>query len=97
MRELNDAAASHHIELAGEYDLARKPELAAAFAPITPGTLVTIDMRAVSYVDSSFLTELVAMRLRLQERSVTLIGAQPSVVRVMQLAKLDRFFTFQRG
>jgi anti-anti-sigma factor len=88
------ASRSHHIELAGEYDLARKQEIAALFASVN-GAPVTIDMSQVTYVDSSFLSELVKMRLRLQERPVTLIGPQKNILRVLQIAKLDRFFTLR--
>jgi anti-anti-sigma factor len=85
----------HRIELAGEYDIARKPELAATFAAVTSACPVTIDMRDVSFVDSTFLGELAAMRLRQVERPVTLVGVHPHVARVFRLAKLDRFFAFR--
>lgn len=92
-----DSARACDIELSGEYDLARKQELAALFAGIDGKTSIAIDMRRVTYVDSTFLHELITMRLRLQERSVTLVGAQPGVVRILNLAKLDRFFILQAG
>jgi anti-anti-sigma factor len=85
----------YYFELEGEYDIARRPELAAKFATITNGEPVTIDMTRVSYVDSTFLGELTAMRLRAVERTVTLVGVQPNVARIIALAKLDRFFTFR--
>jgi anti-anti-sigma factor len=91
------AAGSPDIELSGEYDLARKQEVAALFAAVNGKASITIDMREVTYVDSTFLNELVTMRLRLQERSVTLVGARPNVVRVLRLAKLDRFFLLRTG
>jgi anti-sigma B factor antagonist len=91
------AETSPDIELSGEYDLARKQEVAALFAAVNGKASITIDMRDVTYVDSTFLNELVAMRLRLQERSVTLVGARPNVVRVLQLTKLDRFFVLRPG
>lgn len=84
----------HVISLAGEYDIARRQELAELFSAVTNGAPVTIDMSQVSYVDSTFLGELTKMRLRLNELPVTLVGVQPNVARVFQLAKLDRFFTF---
>ncbi len=93
----NGSASSNHLQLFGEYDLARKQELASALASIDGSISIVIDMRHVTYIDSTFLNELLAMRLRLQERSVTLVGAQPNVVRVLQLAKLDRFFAFRAG
>jgi anti-anti-sigma factor len=93
---IDDAATprTHHIELSGEYDIARKPELAAAFANVD-GAPVTIDMSEVTYVDSTFLGELMAMRLRLEERPVTLIGVKPGVARIFSIASLDRFFMFR--
>lgn len=97
MRDEYAAAGSYHFELAGEYDLARKPEVAELFGTVSNGSPVTIDMRHVTYVDSSFLSELVAMRLRAAERSVTLIGAKPNIERVMRIAKLDRLFDFRAG
>lgn len=84
----------HRIQLSGEYDIARKQELSEIFTTVTNGAPVTIDMNAVTYVDSTFLHELVAMRLRLDERPVTLSGVQPNVARIFRLAKLDRFFVF---
>jgi anti-anti-sigma regulatory factor len=35
------------------------------------------------------------MRLRCQERDVTLVGVQANVARILQIAKLDRFFIFR--
>jgi anti-anti-sigma factor len=89
----NPVQDAHYIRLSGEYDIARKSEIAAAFDGLTNGAPVTIDMTDVSYVDSSFLNEL--MRLRLKELPVTLIGAQPNILRVLQLTKLDRLFILQ--
>ena len=86
-----DGSATHCITLSGEYDIARKQELAAIFGA-TNGESVTIDMSDVTYVDSTFLNELASMRLRRQERPVTLVGVQPNVSRILQIAKLDRFF-----
>jgi len=85
----------HHIELSGEYDLARKQELAEVFSSITNGDPVAIDMRQVTYVDSAFLSELIGMRLRRNELPVTLVGVRPNVARVFRLTNLDRFFVFE--
>src|SRR5579871_3091529 len=56
------AAGSPDVELSGEYDLARKQEVAALFAAVNGKASITIDMREVTYVDSTFLNELVRMR-----------------------------------
>ncbi|MGB8909185.1 MAG: STAS domain-containing protein [Candidatus Cybelea sp.] len=91
----NTASGPRYIALSGEYDLARKEELSSALAAITSGTPVTIDMRQVTYIDSTFLTEVTAMRLRRQERPVILLGVAPNIARILMLAKLDRFFVFR--
>jgi anti-anti-sigma factor len=86
---------SHYIELSGEYDIARKRELVELFAPIFNGNPVTIDMTDVTYVDSTFLGELMAMRLRLEDPQVTLVGVSPGIARLFAIASLDRFFIFR--
>jgi anti-anti-sigma factor len=91
----NTASGPRHIALHGEYDLARREELSSALAAMTSGAPVTIDMRQVTYIDSTFLTEVTAMRLRRVERPVALLGVTPNIARIFVLAKLDRFFAFR--
>lgn len=86
--------AGHHLMLSGEYDIARREELTTLFRAVQGGP-VTMDMTQVSYIDSTFLAELAAMRFRLNGTSVTLVGVQPNIARVLKIAKLDHFFTFQ--
>ncbi len=88
----NGSVDQHHIRLCGEYDIARKGELAETFASITNGDAVTLDMSDVTYVDSTFLNELASMRLRCQERTVTLVGVRANVARILAITKLDRLF-----
>ncbi len=82
------------ITLEGEYDLARKDELVSHLSTVSKGSPVTIDMRAVTYIDSTFLGELAAFRVRLENESVTLAGVQPNIQRVLSITNLDRFFAF---
>jgi anti-anti-sigma factor len=90
-----DLSRGQRLTLSGEYDIARRQELTALFRSQIDGGPVTIDMTDVSYVDSTFLAELAAMRFRLNGSQVTLVGVQPNIARVLQLAKLDRFFVFR--
>lgn len=93
---MKDASVSEHlIALSGEYDIARKDELTEMFGSIVSDTPIKIDMTDVPYVDSTFLAALIAMRLRLADIPVTLLGVQPNVARILQLSRLDRFFTFE--
>jgi anti-anti-sigma factor len=89
-----DVTKVRHLVLSGEYDLARRAELSSQLATLSVDAPVTIDMRAVSFVDSTFLKELAAFRLRLPDGQVRLLGVQTSVRRVFQFTRLDRFFVF---
>lgn len=89
---MSSNGSDRHIVLSGEYDVARKAELAALFGSIRNGDPVTLDMTEVTYVDSTFLHELVSLRMRRQERSVTLVGVQANVARILGIAQLDGFF-----
>lgn len=86
--------SGRHLMLSGEYDIARRQELTDIFRAVEGGP-VTMDMSDVSYIDSTFLAELAAMRFRLNGTSVTLVGVQPNIARVLRIAKLDHFFIFQ--
>jgi anti-anti-sigma factor len=56
------------------------------------GCDVVVDLRGLSWADSSLLIDLavLARRLRQQGRSVSLRGAQPQVRRLIELMGLDR-------
>jgi anti-anti-sigma factor len=92
---MTNVGEAYQIVLSGEYDLARKEELRAIFGQISNGDPVTIDMNGVTYVDSTFLSELASMRLKRQEQPVTLVGVSQNIMRILKLAKLDRFFTLR--
>lgn len=83
----------HSVSLEGEYDLSRRDELAAVFGAVDSNGPAIIDMAQVTFVDSSFLYELVALRTRLKEWGVTLRGVQPPIRRVFQITSLYRLFS----
>ncbi len=51
-----------------------------------------VDLSAVRYLDSAFLSALVRLRRRLPQCPITLIVETPSVRRVLQLTQMDRLF-----
>jgi anti-anti-sigma factor len=51
-------------------------------------------MQRVTFIDSTFLGVLAALRVRLKESPVTLVGVRPNIARVLALAKFDRLFVF---
>lgn len=83
---------SRRIELVGEYDLSQKPDLAALFGALEPHGPATIDMTQVTYVDSSFLKELVKLRKRLIPHRITLLVRSANVRRLLRLVKFDLLF-----
>ena len=80
------------LELNGEYDLSQKEEIAALFGGLRADGPATIDLTKVTYVDSSFLNELVALRLRFREQPITLAGANANIARILRMAKFEKLF-----
>jgi anti-anti-sigma factor len=91
---LNDNSGSsvETVRLIGEYDIARREELARAFQSVNNGDPLLIDMSEVSYVDSTFLNELAALRLTDRRRLITLAGVSQHVARLLKTVSFDRLF-----
>lgn len=82
----------HRIELEGELDLARKNELERLFNSLEKDGPLTIDLRRVTYADSTFLSVLASLALRFQEVPITLLGATPNLRRVFRVVQFDKLF-----
>jgi anti-anti-sigma factor len=80
------------IELYGEYDLSQKEAIASLFEALPPDGPAVIDLTKVTYVDSTFLSELVRLRRRFKEHPITLLGAKDQVMRVLRLVSFERLF-----
>ena len=81
---------------AGEYDLTHQPRLRAEFDALHAENSLILDMSAVTYLDSTFISELI----RLHEKRVefgcdrlTIVRAAPIVKKVFALLYI---FTFAR-
>ena len=73
VKELDHAhEGGRRLGLVGEYDIADKATLARLFGSLAPDGPAAIDMTGVTYVDSTFLHELYALRSRLSAHVVTL-------------------------
>lgn len=79
-----------HLTLEGEYDLSRQEEVATLFASCDDESPVVIDLTNVTYLDSTILRELIALRNRGAKRTITLIGVAPHIRRIFQIVNLDR-------
>jgi anti-anti-sigma factor len=82
----------HIVRLDGEYDLARKDELSAVFGTFEGSAPIVLDMTDVTYVDSSFFSELAGLRLRAVDRSITLRGANEQIRRLLNLVGFHKIF-----
>jgi anti-anti-sigma factor len=86
------AEPSRFIELAGEYDLARKQEVESLFDSLAPGGPTTLDLSKVTYVDSTFLALLAKLHLRFKEHGVTLAGVNSAIRRILSTVHFDELF-----
>lgn len=83
------------IRFSGEYDLTRKDELQEILGALPPTGRVAIDLSGVTYVDSCFLHELGALRLRYPQLAITLAGASSHLRRLFKIVGFDRIFEFR--
>jgi anti-anti-sigma regulatory factor len=80
------------IELHGEYDFSRREALASLFESLDPAAPAVIDLTKCTYVDSMFLGELVKLRRRFTEHSITLLGATGSVMYMLRIMHFKSVF-----
>lgn len=83
---------SSRIELSGEYDLQRRDEVRRIFGSLDCSEIL-LDFHDVTYVDSSFLNELVVLRNRLPESSITLVVPSAQIRRILEIVDFGRIFT----
>lgn len=86
---------TRRIELVGDYDVSQKSEIAALFGALEPGSPTTIDMTKVTYIDSSFLHELMKLRARFMGQRITLLVHRDNVRRILRIVKFDLLFEIQ--
>jgi anti-anti-sigma factor len=83
---------TRRLQLVGEFDIADKDTLAALFGALAPDGAVAIDMTKVTYIDSTFLHELEALRSRLKQHHVTLLGVSKQARNLLHIVNLDHLF-----
>jgi anti-anti-sigma factor len=91
-----DGPPATHLRWTGEIDITRVPELRDEILALPTDRSVVLDLSSVSYLDSSGLGMLVLLRKRLARcgATVTLVGIQPHVRRILDITGLDRAFHF---
>ena len=86
------------VVLGGEIDIAAVDSLRAEFANVADGAgPVTIDLRDVSFIDSSGIEALCAVRRDAERTGGTVVLRAPSaaVVRVLEVTGLDDLFRIE--
>jgi len=88
----------HVFELTGELDFQTSPELRSKLQTITEKTShkVIVNLKKVSYIDSSGLATFVEALQKAKRSSGRLVLTElvPSVKSVFEISKLDKVFTF---
>jgi anti-anti-sigma factor len=87
------------ISLAGELDIARSEELRRKLAPAETAYLAVIDMRGVTYLDSTAITCFVRLRKRMSENghtgTVRIKSPSLQVHRILTMCGLSEIFVIE--
>jgi anti-sigma B factor antagonist len=88
-----DPGVSGRYALAGELDLASAPALVSAVDPAIAAGVhdIVLDVRALSFLDSTGISAIIGLSNRLQGGVLTLEGPQTHVARVLRLVRADAF------
>jgi anti-anti-sigma factor len=82
----------------GDLDYTGDDRIAAALAPLANAQLAVVDLREVTFADSSFINQVVVLRNRLARSgkpfAVRLVGARPNLRRSFQLTHLEDIVEF---
>ncbi|HEV2740608.1 MAG TPA: STAS domain-containing protein [Candidatus Elarobacter sp.] len=82
----------HVVSFSGELDIWKESDVEAKLTAIDGRGDAVIDLSAVRYLDSAFLSALVRLRRRLPQCKITLVAATPSVRRIFELTEMHRLF-----
>jgi anti-sigma B factor antagonist len=93
--EVIERDGAHVVAVAGEVDLQTSPEVRTALLDsLGRGIPVVVDMRGITYIDSSAVASLVEGYQLARERGLafSLAAVSPAALRVLRLARLDKVF-----
>lgn len=91
MDEKEDARLAT-LFLTGEYDIARREELARRFQSVSGEHPLVIDVSEGTYVDSTFLNELASLRLNGKGPSISISGVNEHIARLLETVSFDQLF-----
>ena len=83
---------ARRVVLVGEYDLTDRSELAKLFGALSPDGPATIDVSAVTFFDSTFLSELAKLYVRFKGHAISIEGATANALRTLRTVGFDQIF-----
>lgn len=92
---IREAKGNHIVQLSGEVDLGNSPKARQILLDaVGRGKKVLVDLASVTYMDSSGIASLVEAFQRSKKNggSFALVCVNPAVLRVLNLARLDKVF-----
>ncbi|MEA2720452.1 MAG: hypothetical protein QOJ39_2316 [Candidatus Eremiobacteraeota bacterium] len=87
----------HVVSFNGELDIWKEGEVDARLSVPDGSVPVVIDLSAVRYLDSAFLSALVRLRRRLPACPITVVIEAPSVRRIFELTEMTKLFEIVRA
>jgi len=86
----------HLVTVTGAVDIATAPQLAEYLVQFNDGP-VAVDLSEVSFLDSSGMNALLAVHRHLERRDshLTIRGATPIVLRVLEISGLDHLLDLE--
>ena len=82
----------HVVSFSGELDIWKESDVEAKLQALDGRCAALIDLSAVRYLDSAFLSALVRLRRRLPDCPITIVAVTPSVRRIFELTERHRLF-----
>ena len=82
----------HVVSFSGELDIWKESDVEAKLSAFDGRCAAVIDLSAVRYIDSAFLSALVRLRRRLPDCEITVVATTPSVRRIFELTEMHRLF-----
>ncbi|MCZ6799915.1 MAG: STAS domain-containing protein [Nitrospirae bacterium] len=95
--QLTEDRGKQIVALSGEIDLENSPKVRKVLLEVVDrGKPVLVELSAVPYMDSSGIASLVEAYQKAKKKGVefALVNVNPAVLRVLNLARLDKVFTF---
>jgi len=95
--EIKEERGRQIVVLRGEIDLGSSPKARKVLLKVVgQGKPILVELSAVPYMDSSGIASLVEAYQKAKKNGAefALVNVNPSVLRVLNLARLDKVFTF---